>query len=119
MRKKGLSLLEILISTLILALLMLGLGNIFVAGKRLILHSRSRMTGGELGKYFLDDFQMLVRQDTWSTNCLGLGNCPPEQKGTADGLDRDYTANYTINNGQPITNVNRVKVDIIWNEPPP
>src|SRR3989338_5521605 len=111
MRKKGLSLLEILISTLILALLMIGLGNIFVAGKKLILHSRSRMTGGELGKNFLDPFQRLVRQDEWDTgpnqNCLAAENCPDEQMGIGQGLDRDYNADYTINNDQPINNVNR------------
>ena len=116
----GLSLLEILVSTLILALVMTGVANIFVAGKRHILRSRSRMTGGELGKYFLDPFQRYVRQDQWTTgpnqNCLAAGNCPDEQAGTSQGLDRDYTAQYTINNNSPIANLNRVRVDIIWSE---
>lgn len=120
----GLSLLEILVSTLILALVMTGMANIFVAGKRHILHSRSRMTGGELGKYFLDRLQMQVRQDQWGNNCLSnSANCctnPADcQAGTVQGLDRDYTASYTVTPDSPITNLNKVRVNITWSEPPP
>lgn len=107
----GLTLLEILVSTLILALVMTGLANIFVAGKRHILRSRSRMTGGELGKYFLEPLQMDVRQDQWGSNCLSNGtNCPDSQE--INGIT--YTPNYTRTSNFPITNINKVKVDITW-----
>ena len=78
MSRKGLTLLEIIVATAILALVIAGLANIFIAGKRYILHSRTKMTGGELGRYFLDEMQMQVREDTWSSSCLGQGgaSCP-------------------------------------------
>ena len=121
MPKKGLSLIEILVAAIILALVMTGLANTFIVGKRYILHSRLRMTVAELGKYFLEPLQMQVRQDEWSTvtaNCLSQANCPDETVGPAEGLDRDYTAKYIINNDSPLDNLNKVRVDITWTELP-
>jgi len=128
MNKKGLSLLEILISSVILALLMAGLVNLFVAGKRHIVHTRSRMAGGELGRLFFDYLQMHVREDTWlaAGNALqtGVWNCPPSQPGCPTALERTfgaitYGAQYTITRNAPINNVNRVTVNIAWTEPAP
>lgn len=121
MKRKGLSLLEILIAGVILTLVLAGLLNTFLAGKRWVLHNRLRMTGGELGKYFLDPLQQQVRQDTWSTSCLSTGGnpvtCLPDQTmGIADGLDRDYTATYRVDPNQPISNLNKVKVVISYTE---
>lgn len=118
MNKKGLTLLEIIISTLILSLVMIGMVNLFISGKRWLLHSRSRMVGAELGKYFLDPLQQQVRQDTWNdpTNCLGTGNCTNETVNTAQG---NYTAQYNTNPNTPITNLTRVVVNITWNETSP
>ena len=119
MPKKGLSLIEILVAAIILALVMTGLANTFIAAKRHILHSRLRMTAAELGKYFLEPLQMQVRQDEWGTaNCLSQANCLDETAGPAEGLDRDYTAHYTITPDRPISNLNRVRVDITWTELP-
>ena len=119
MHKKGLTLLEILVAMLILALVMTGMVNLFITGKKWILHARSRMTGGALGKSFLDPLQMQVRQDQWGNNCLSTGteaNCPDQTAGEAQGLDRDYTAHYTVTPSFPITNLNKVKVAISWTE---
>jgi len=115
MSKKGMSLLEILVSTLILALVMTGLANIFVAGKKYILHSRARMTGGELAKFFLEPLQMDVRQDEWdnlsANNCLRNGRgCPTPQ--IIDAIT--HTPTYTRTPNSPITIINKVKVDIKW-----
>jgi len=138
MAKKGLTLLEIVISTSILAVTVVGLASIFVTGKRYILHSRSRMAGGELGKLFLEPLQLGVRQDTWAdaTNPLAETpstspkycdddpshtqhpNCPPAASRTIDNIT--YTATYNISRTTPVgTNLNRVKVDVNWNEPAP
>lgn len=115
MTKKGLTLIEILISTLILSLVMTGLANIFLAGKRHVLHSRSRMAGGELGRYFLDRLQMDVRQDQWGDNCLSGGaGCPAAQ--TINNIQ--YNPAYNISDVSGTT-LRKVKVNITWDEPPP
>lgn len=125
-RKKGLTLLEIIVASVILVIVLAGMANLFIAGKRWIMHSRLRATGGELGKYFIDPLHMLVRQDTWNTtaNCLSIKNCPNGTAGAAQGLDKNYTANYTITNltavGWPSYNsMMRVVANISWDEPAP
>lgn len=134
---------EILVSTLIISLTLIGLANIFVAGKRYILHTRSRMAGGELGKYFLDPLQMSIRQnpstptaqDGWDQPENGLfltptngrycdsnlttpdqTNCPSPAERTLHGIP--YDARYDIT---PVTDTDlrRVKLTINWDETTP
>lgn len=135
-KKTGLTLLEILISTIILALVMTGLANIFIAGKRYILHSRARMTGGELGKLFLDPLQMDVRQDEWNQaeNSLNTvttycdsdpGHAAEQNPACPLAADRllggiEYSAKYEISAPfLPNSDLRRVKLTLTWNEPSP
>ena len=114
MNKKGLSLLEILIAALILALVVTGLVGVFVSGKRWVLHSRARMAGGELGKFFLDPLEGQVRQDQWTLNCLSGGACGPDPIETIGPIT--YTAHYDITPVVLGANppLRRVTVTITW-----
>ena len=120
MNKKGLSLLEILIAALILTLVITGLVSIFVSGKRLILHSRARISAGELGKFFLDPLKIQVRQDEWQwgANCLSNNAaCNPQQE-TVGPITYNAvynTSDVLLGPGGP----RRVTVNITWNEPAP
>jgi prepilin-type N-terminal cleavage/methylation domain-containing protein len=108
----GFTLLEILVSVIILALLVTGLTNVFMSGKRSILHSRSKMTAAELGGYFLDPLQEQVRQDQWGSNCLSSGTgCP----GTQALNNITYTPTYTISDVSGTT-LRKVKINLKWNE---
>jgi len=118
----GLTLIEIIVSTVLVALVLTGVANLYVVGKRYITHSRARMTGGEVGKLFLDPLQMQVRQDGWSSNCLGSGaGCP----GYQDVGPIRYTPAYSIDNvvigncagtaADPCPR--RVRLTISWSEP--
>ncbi|MBL7081262.1 MAG: hypothetical protein ISS44_01665 [Candidatus Omnitrophica bacterium] len=113
LKKKAVTLIEITVSLLILALIMAGMVNIFVATKRLTGHARYRMTGGEIGRRFLDPLQMNVRQDQWGSNCLSSGaGCPAAQ--TIDNIT--YTPTYSFSNllsGR----LRKVKLTLTWNEP--
>ena len=71
---------EIIISALILALVMAGMVNIFISGKRYVMHSRARMTGGEIGKLFIDPLQIYIRQT-------------PTNNTSLDGWDNGSNAN--------------------------
>jgi len=113
MPKKGLSLIEIIVSLVIMSITMVGLVNIFISARRHILHARTRMTGGELGKYFLDPLQMEVRQDTWDNNSLSVR---PPYNGTNQTIERiNYRPIYNITSVNNTT-LRRVVVDIVWNE---
>lgn len=109
---------EIIVATLIFSLVMTGLVNLFITGKRYILHSRSRMTGAEVGRYFLDPLQMNVRQDTWG-NATSNNLTPSTYLGVNQTLDAiNYTSNYTISNVTNTT-LRKAKVQINWTEPSP
>lgn len=117
---------------------MLGLTNLFVSGKRLLAHSRARMTGGEIGRLFLDPLQMAVRQDTWldPANALYDNDPPPlpttrycdgvgghaQQPGCPSAGERTlgniiYDAKYEFTRNSPINNLTKVRLDVTWTEP--
>lgn len=138
LNRKGFTLLEVLVAAIILALVMAGMVNVFIVGKRFIVHSRSRMSGGELGKLFLAPLQGDVRADTWGvgSNSLRLGtrycdsnpahaeeqqpDCPTLVARTLDNIV--YSAEYNITNVTVRTepdNIRRVVATISWNESTP
>jgi prepilin-type N-terminal cleavage/methylation domain-containing protein len=116
----GLSLIEIIVAMVIMSLVMLGFINLFIRSKGFIIHSRSLMTGGELGRYFLDPLQMEVRQDTWNTAANNLR--PRTYDGnnmTISGIT--YTPNYTVSNTTVCSSsiIRKVKLVLRWNETSP
>lgn len=114
---------------------MLGLTNLFVSGKRLLAHSRARMTGGEIGRLFLDPLNMAVRQDTWDDVANPLYDNPaagsttrycgggtPSQPGCPSASERTlgniiYDAKYEFTRNSPINNLTKVRLDVTWTEP--
>lgn len=114
MKKKGLSLLEILISMFILSLVVMGLANIFVSAKRNILHTRYAMVGAELTKQFLEPLHKDVRQDTWTINCLGNNvGCPTANIKIYDML---YTPTSPFTSPGPTGNLRKAKITLTWTE---
>ena len=128
-KEAGLTLVEILISMLIFALIMGGLANLFVATKRHILHAHSRMVASELGRYFLDRLQLHVRQDTWDTssNYLNIGeyrspNNPCSDYDSASWLEEPQLNNISYFSAQKVEDkdgLRKVKLIICWEEPAP
>jgi len=133
MHKKGFSMMEIIISMMLIAIVLIGLASLFLGSKRLILHSQSRMASGELGKVFLDPLHMQVRQDTWdgASNNLTIGyyrstNNPfPAYGGyaVASWLSEPslggitYYPAYTVEDVGGNTNLRRATFTIGWVEP--
>lgn len=104
---------EIIVSMVIISLTILGLANLVVAGRRHIRHSRMRMAGSEVGKYFVDPLSMDVRQDEWGSNCLTSGaGCP----GAQTVGDMTFQPTYTMDT---VDGIRRVRVSIQWNETVP
>jgi Tfp pilus assembly protein PilV len=111
-RQKALTLMEILVSLVVLALVFLGLLNLFISGRKYLQHSQSRMVGSEFGKASLDPLQMEVRQDTWASNSLGIST-PVITSQVIDGLT--YTATSTVSL-VGTTDLRRVQTKISWEE---
>jgi prepilin-type N-terminal cleavage/methylation domain-containing protein len=138
MNKKGLTLIEILVSLVILLLVVASLASVFVSGKMQIAHIRSRLTGTELGKYFLDPFQMYVRQGATSPTAndgwdqaynqlyIPVGQdsySRPDPNGLTVGGVTFKPIDYTISRVKDASNndtgLRRVVVKINWTESPP
>ena len=123
--KRALTLLENLISLVIVILIVTIIGKVFFWGREMLIFNRPKLTAAELARYYLSPLQMQVRQDQWDTNCLGTRNgslCgappafpDPELQPGVVGLIM-YTPVYTISE-VPGTTLRKVKVKVSWNEP--
>ena len=112
MNKRGLSLLEILVATIIFALVITGLASVFLTGKRHLLRSRSKINVAEVIKSFLEPLQMQVRQDQWfsTSNCLGTGNCPGWTLPGESNITYSLVNTWTIISGT----LRKVKTTVNW-----
>ncbi len=112
-KKRGSSLIEILVATVIFALVMFGLIGVFVAGKGHLIHARERMMSAEIGKFFIDPLQSHVKQEGWNlaSNILRSGgSAGPE---TINGTP--FSATYTVTDVAG-TDLKRVITKITWTE---
>jgi prepilin-type N-terminal cleavage/methylation domain-containing protein len=113
-KKRGFSIVEVLVSAVIFSLVMVGLMSVFIAGNNHIVHARERMTSVQLGKFFIDPLQMNVRQDTW-----GAGN-ELAVDGTRSGVtqiinNRSFTESHVVS-AVTGTDLRRVTSTISWTE---
>jgi len=123
--KAGFSLVEIIVASMVFALVIVGLLSVFVSGTQHIIHARERITSAEVGKFFLDPMQMAVRMDTWNQvgNALKLSAVPVSLT-TQRVNNRDFSGTYTVDDATTDasltgTDLRRVTTTISWNEPSP
>ena len=76
MESRASSLLEILVSVLILSLIMVGTLNVFISSSNRSAMTSKQNVAAEAIKGLLDSRQMDVDQSQWGANCLGTGSCP-------------------------------------------
>ena len=112
MNGKAVTLVEVLVSMVLLALVMTGLVNVFGAGNHYALYSRNRMTSSEMGKLFLEPLQLAVRADSWDSGELGLGS---HSCGASSVNTIPYTAQYQVDN-VPGVSSRRVTAKVSWTE---
>jgi prepilin-type N-terminal cleavage/methylation domain-containing protein len=120
---RAFTLMECLVSMVLISLVLVGLGSVFLGGKKWMGHRRYQVTAAQIAKVFLDPLQMDVRQDNWgtATNCLSsIGeNCSSYgSHAPIDGIT--YSAGYVISS-PPVDggNLRRVQLTVSWNEPSP
>ena len=114
-KRTGFTLIEIIVATVIFSLVVLGMAGLFIAGKRHIIHSRNRMTGSEIGKFFIDPLQMDVHQVTWDANALKVGttNGPSIKVDNVDYVPQYIVSDVALPGGATLR---RVKAKISWTE---
>lgn len=115
--KKGFTLVEIIVSVIILALVILGMLSVFVGGTKHTVHSRERLVSAEVGKLFIDQMQGNVRQDTWDSAANPLTiTAAPQPLGTQVLNNRSFTGTY-MTSAVTGSEVRRVTVTVDWTEP--
>jgi prepilin-type N-terminal cleavage/methylation domain-containing protein len=114
---RGFTLIEVLIASILIAIVTTGLAFVFFAGKTHLVHIRSRVQAAESGEYFLTSMRNEVRQDQWGANCLQGSTCPDTYAPASQALDITFYSNYTITANAPVTNLTRVKLKVNWTEP--
>ncbi|MDD5255183.1 MAG: prepilin-type N-terminal cleavage/methylation domain-containing protein [Candidatus Omnitrophica bacterium] len=134
MKRKGQTLLELMVAAVILTLVVGGITSVFLSAKQFILHSRSRMAAAELSRTMVDYLHMHVRADTWDTlssNDLtssggGFRYCDDDGTHTQQSeclsqAERTlntivYSANYSISDAPANPGLRKVVTKITWNE---
>jgi prepilin-type N-terminal cleavage/methylation domain-containing protein len=113
MNKRGLSLLEIIIATVIFVVIMSGMANVFFSSKTLLAHSGSRSRALKTAMAQLSQVQLGVREDekVSGVTCLyDQSSCT----GTLSSGGVDYELFWTT---EPFeTNMRRVTIQVHWDE---
>jgi len=115
----GFTLLEILVSAVIMSLVMVGLANVFFVSKGYMLHSRNRTVSGGIGRYFVEPLWMQVRQDRWNNNstCLSQNATSDCSMSALNISGITYTPSYIISAHPSNARIRKVVVNITWSEP--
>jgi prepilin-type N-terminal cleavage/methylation domain-containing protein len=112
----GLTLLELLVSLLILSLVLTGLGNVFVVARSFMMHTRARTAAGQAGKFVLSPLQGAVSADTYDMAGLKPGVSTGETV-TVDGINFNSSLNISNVTSLPAGGLLRkVDVNISWHE---
>ena len=119
--KKGVTLVELVVSVIILALIVAGLAHIFVASRRFITLARSRAQAMEYNVNFLDSLNIHIRQDQWDNTSNPLYPSATLKSGGSAKLDYiNYSCEYNVTDlstmaGNP--KLRKVTMTVNWTEP--
>lgn len=115
MRKKGLSLFEILVATMLLAIVLLSVANIFVSVLRSVQHDHCVAVASEWIKFFLEPLHMEVNQDMVFPVPL---NCLNNNSGCFSGTVTSNNIPYTVLvvTSTPVGELRKANVTINWTE---
>jgi prepilin-type N-terminal cleavage/methylation domain-containing protein len=117
MSRKGMTLLEIIISMMILSLITVGIANVFLAAKKYVRFDRSRIVAAQLGRYYMDVLQLNVTAANWRTASNNLTAQAYLDFNDTINRNMNYTINRTVDYPfDPAMKIHRVKLTISWNE---
>lgn len=105
------TLIEILISTVVLALVFLGVLALFVSGRKYLQGNQLRMDAAELGKTVIDPLQMQVRQ--WRRDSSDQWVADWDQESNQLKISHRISANYS----QPATGITYTATSDVYQVP--
>ncbi len=102
-RSGGFTLLELMITLVVLAVGVLALGQMMPAGSRAMNRSRSRTSGTALAAQKVEDLKSLA----WTDTNLSAGN--------RSDTSGKYTRTWVITDNVPLTGTKKIAVTVAWN----
>ena len=114
LKKKGFTLVEIMVSMIILSLLASGLFSVMVSARYLISRSKRRVAAVEVAQAEIENKKQYVRDDTWDTGPLMLQGWT---SWVNSAINPFYLVRYKVE-ADPLGGACRkVTVQVSWNEP--
>ena len=112
-KKNGFTLVEIMVSLIILAMLAAGLFSVFISSRNLVARSKRRLYAAEIARREIERRRHLLRADNWS-----LFN-PTGSWSVCNGtVYPNYTVECRIDPGPATTeDYRKFSVRVRWNEP--
>lgn len=119
--QKAITLMEILVSLVLMSVVLVTLSNVFISAKAGLKHSGADISAGILGRLVLDPLQKQVRQDTWDlpNNTLSVENPHWYGNDTVNNIKfvyRGNISNVTLADNVTNTGLRRVILKVQWNE---
>jgi prepilin-type N-terminal cleavage/methylation domain-containing protein len=118
--KKGFSLLEIIISLVILGLTLLGIFSVFIAGRRYTERSKRKLVSLNIARQVVEKIKEDVRQDTWNTgsNKLSVGTQNVSSIYSAPANFNDWSGTVEcVVGGVGSTGLRQATIKVKWTEP--
>ncbi len=111
-KKNGFTLVEIMVSLIILAILASGLFSVFVSARNLVARSKRRMWASEIARREIEYRKSLVRADNWAIfNSTGTWNVC-----NTSVYPSIYTVECRIDPGPGTADYRVFSVRVRWNE---
>ena len=114
MRKNGFTLLEIMVSSVILALLAAGIFSVLVSSRYLVTRSKTRVVAVEIARAEIERMKSLVDVDTFYTS--GLFNDTGTWRAWDSTTYPPYSVRYRVDNGTGTATYRKVTVQVAWND---
>ncbi|MFH1678478.1 MAG: prepilin-type N-terminal cleavage/methylation domain-containing protein [Candidatus Omnitrophota bacterium] len=118
MRQKGITLVEIIVSMVVLSLILLGVIGMFVSGKTYLMRAQYKQTALHLAREKLEELEALDFDADCLLGALTPGvtyptvTCPD-----TGGLPSGWSRSWTIIDDAAPPNFKRITVTVQWQEP--
>ncbi len=117
-RIKGFTLVEVMVSVVILALLASGLFSVFVSTRHLVARSKRRLVAMEIARQEIELNKRHIRADRWDNSSFPLFPANGGWRPCASASYADYTIACRVDPpDDPNATYRKVTVRVSWDEP--
>lgn len=116
-KKKGFTLIEILVASVVLALLATGLFSVMVSGRYMVARSKLRVGAFEIAKITIEGLRMYIRGDSWNNTSSPLyptGVWSPQDTGSYPPFRFRFKVENASAVGLPTADFRVVTVEVRW-----